>query len=510
MAKRKPERKLKHKFLENCTTPGRYSDGRGSGGLVAVAEKLKDGSLSMRWTQRVTVKNGPVRNMGLGKFPEVSLKEARDEADARYQMAREGIDPLAPDDEAPGDDEAPDDEMPIFSEFAESVFEKDRAGDLSKDRKARLRHYLDKYILPELGGRKVDTITRADVYDVMVTAQENMPASAHDVLGYIRKIFARVVMEVDDIEVSPVDAVLKAALPANTHVVKHYDSVPYHLVGQAISKIRAAPRTGILIRLCMIYVILTGCRHGEARQMTWSELRWRKIEFSENWNVRDWDEVDWDELRRGSDKVVVWMVPGDNTKMKKAHRVPLSAGALEVLMEARELRDPQGSEPVFRSKRTKSGQMAGSALVRLCRRLGLGGTPHGFRSSFRSWCADHKVPFDVAEIALSHELTGVVQAYLRTDLLELRAELMEPWHQYLTGTLPKDWKWTVGNEELIEQIQALTRLLEELRAELGDLRAMLRATLTRAETAEARVAELEAELQELRNPSDMEQLVMEF
>jgi integrase len=50
---------------------------------------------------------------------------------------------------------------------------------------------------------------------------------------------------------------------------------------------------------------------------------------------------------------------------------------------------------------------------------------HGFRSTFRDWCADTGKPADLAEAALAHQ-TGspVVRAYARPDLLDRRRALM--------------------------------------------------------------------------------------
>lgn len=61
--------------------------------------------------------------------------------------------------------------------------------------------------------------------------------------------------------------------------------------------------------------------------------------------------------------------------------------------------------------------------------------PHGFRSSFRSWCADATdIPREIAETALGHVAAGRVErAYRRTDYLERRAILMERWAIHVIG-----------------------------------------------------------------------------
>lgn len=61
-------------------------------------------------------------------------------------------------------------------------------------------------------------------------------------------------------------------------------------------------------------------------------------------------------------------------------------------------------------------------------------TPHGFRSSFRTWCSETGVPFEVAEAALGHrERSAVVRAYARSDHLDARRGVMEAWAAYIAG-----------------------------------------------------------------------------
>ena len=64
---------------------------------------------------------------------------------------------------------------------------------------------------------------------------------------------------------------------------------------------------------------------------------------------------------------------------------------------------------------------------------------HGFRSTLRNFCAEHDVPFDLAELALAHTLPQVILAYLRSDLLAQRARLMEYYGQHAEGRLAIGW-----------------------------------------------------------------------
>ena len=97
--------------------------------------------------------------------------------------------------------------------------------------------------------------------------------------------------------------------------------------------------------------------------------------------------------------------------------------------EVRELADDSGL--VFPSQRGKV--LSDNTLSKLLRELGVPGTPHGFRSSFRDWAAectdsDHAV----MELSLGHAVGSAVErAYARSDLFERRRALMEAWAEYL-------------------------------------------------------------------------------
>ena len=127
----------------------------------------------------------------------------------------------------------------------------------------------------------------------------------------------------------------------------------------------------------------------------------------------------------------VWVIPADRMKASQEHRVPLGARVLEVLSEVEEFAD--GSGLVFPSPRGK--QLSDSTLSKLLRELGVQEVPHGFRSSFRDWCADTGQAGEIAEAALAHTVRGVEGAYFRSDLFERRRGVMQVWADYISGPI---------------------------------------------------------------------------
>ena len=109
---RQPEHALTNAFVRNVARAGRYCDGHG-----LYLDVRPTGSRS--WVQRLAIR-GRRRELGLGGFPLVSLKEARETAFANRKLARSGGDPLAEKRRASG--------MPTFAEAAVRVWTDLRPG----------------------------------------------------------------------------------------------------------------------------------------------------------------------------------------------------------------------------------------------------------------------------------------------------------------------------------------------------------------------------------------------
>ncbi len=124
---------------------GKYADG---GGLWLV--KREDGG--GQWVLRLTV-HGRRREMGLGSVLEVSLKEAREEAERWRAVVRSGLDPITQREKQKREAVK---RLHLLKDVAEDAFES-RKAELKDDGKAgRWFSSLERHVLPRLG--RVDKV----------------------------------------------------------------------------------------------------------------------------------------------------------------------------------------------------------------------------------------------------------------------------------------------------------------------------------------------------------------
>ena len=197
---------------------------------------------------------------------------------------------------------------------------------------------------------------------------------------------------------------IAGALPPMPAVTEHYRALPFKEVPTALKAVRASGAS-TTSKLGFEYLVLTAARAGEVRGATWSEV---DLEARE------------------------WRIPAKRMKGGEEHRVPLSDAAVDVVERARPFRD--GSDLLFPSTSRPGKPLSNMTWTKLLRGLGIDAVPHGFRSSFRDWCAETGKPREVAEAALAHTVGGVEGAYFRSDLFERRRQLMQGWAQFLSGT----------------------------------------------------------------------------
>ena len=374
--------------VSKMKTPGRHYAGETLYLMVWPSGKKS-------WVQRLTVK-GKRADLGLGPYPAVSLAAARTRARENLSQAKTGGNPLAARQE-----EANVAAVPTFEALARQHIAENQHSWRNAKHRAQWLSTLEAYAFPALGSLRVNEVTRKHVAGLLSLIWTTKPETARRVRQRIRAVMDRAVA-LEHIDYNPAGEAINAALAKQRRVKEHHRALPYRQLPAALRAVQEST-AGAPVKLAFEMLALTACRSGEVRGMTW-------------------DEVD---LREGT-----WTVPGARMKTGRVHRVPLSRRALAILEEARNLNSRNGA--VFAAPRT-GGVLSDMAFTQLLRRLGLDFVPHGLRSSFRDWAAEQSsARHDVVETALAQTVGSATEAaYFRSDLLELRRELMNEWSEFL-------------------------------------------------------------------------------
>ena len=376
--------------VRNVKTPGRHFAGETLYLMVWPAGRKS-------WVQRLTIE-GKRADLGLGPYPAVSLAQARQKARENRSLAKSGCNPLAGKQE-----EALLAEIPTFEELARKHIAENLHSWKNAKHRAQWLSTLETYAFPTIGSLKVNEITRRQVVDLLSPIWTTKPETARRVRQRVRAVMDRAVA-LEYVDYNPAGDAIKAALAKQRRVKDHHRALPYGNLPAALKAVRESTASPS-VKLGFEMLALTACRSGEVRGMTW-------------------DEVD---LREAT-----WTIPGARMKAGKPHRVPLSRRALAILGEARSMSDGNGF--VFSAPRS-GGVLSDMAFTQMLRRLELDFVPHGLRSSFRDWAAEKtNTPHAVVETALAHTVGNATEAaYFRSDLFELRRNLMDEWSAFLEG-----------------------------------------------------------------------------
>lgn len=257
------------------------------------------------------------------------------------------------------------------------------------------------YAFPAIGDRPVDRIDVAAVLEVLKPIWTEKAETARRVRQRMDAVMRWSVAH-GFATLNPVDAAVEL-LPKQRDGAKHHDAMPYGEVPAFITALDAAAETSA--RLALRFLILTAARSGEVRGALWHEIDMQSS---------------------------TWTVPAERMKAGREHRVPLSAQAIAVLKRAAERFGQQPDSFVFPGQR-EGAPLSDMALTKLLRDMKVDAVPHGFRSSFRDWCAERHVPTELAERALAHTVKGKTEAaYHRTDQLEQRRPVMQQWGDFVT------------------------------------------------------------------------------
>ena len=381
---------------------GMYGDGAGL--YLAIA---RGGSKS--WILRYKV-GGRSRHLGLGPLHAIGLAQARERAADARRLLLDGHDPIEARRASRGAARLDAAKAMTFDQCAEAYIAAHRAGWRNPKHARQWTATLGAYASPVFGALSVQAIDTALVMKVVEPIWATKPETAARLRGRIESVldWARVRQYRDGENPARWRGHLDHLLPAKTkvHKVRHHATLAYAELAAFMAALRA--QDGVAAR-ALEFVVLTAARSGEVLGARWSE-----IDINEK----------------------IWIVPAVRMKGGREHRVPLSDRALAILKDMKTLGRDDFVFPGQRPRRP----LGTNTLTVLLRKMGRGDlTVHGFRSSFRDWCAERtSFPSEVAEMSLAHAIGNKVEAaYRRSDLFEKRRRLMDEWARFCDAPAAK-------------------------------------------------------------------------
>jgi integrase len=346
---------------------------------------------------------GREKHLHFGRYPEISLKAARERRLEARRVLETGNDPV----------------VTLQAERAarSATFEALAMEWLEMQRnKLTLRTYENKrdrfvaFVFPYLGKRPIASIKPLDVLEVLKRIEERgRHETAHRVRSECGNVFRYAVVTGRAERDPTVD--LRGAIAAVVRRKRPAILDPAR-IGELMRAI-AGYRGDVSTEFALKLLPLTFVRPGELRLAEWSEFNLKAAE---------------------------WRIPAVRMKMRELHVVPLSSQAIALLKDLHVL---TGSGPlVFPSIRSKDRPISDNTLNAALRRLGFGAdemVAHGFRSMASTCLNEQGWHPDLIELQLAHaERNESRGAYNRAQRLPERRRMMQAWADYLDGLRAAD------------------------------------------------------------------------
>ncbi len=381
------------KALKPQDKPYTVADERG-----LYVEVFPTGGIVWRFRYRVA---GKREKLTLGKYPALTLKNARIKRDEAAQAAAMDKSPARQKQLAK---QAAADATTV-AEFGERFFREI----VAKDRQDITipRRYFDKAIVPAIGSKPVRDVTTEDVRAIIWSKKdEGFDAAAGNIRGVLKRLFDYA-MTAGLVSVNPV-----LALPMrHVHKAKSRDralspdEIRTFLVAAFESNIRRQFKIGLhLILLTMV----------------------RKSELL----LARWEHVDLEQAE--------WHIPAEHSKTGKPHIVFLSRQAVAMFKELKAL--ASGSELVLPGRGSLTKPFADNAINNALK-VALRGQDipafsiHDLRRTASTLLHENGWPSDVVEKALNHTIGGVRGVYNRAEYEPQRRDMLHFWADFIEQLL---------------------------------------------------------------------------
>ena len=389
---------LTNKKIDDVFEKGVYIDGDGL--------RLRVGdNKNKSWILRYRL-FGQTREMGLGKYPIVSLKDARKKMINAKKMVYDGKDPI----EIKKEHQLEKQKTIITFQKIYDEFIKNFEVEWSNNKHTQQwTNTLNTYACPIIGKLPLDKINNSHVCKILKPIWTTKHETSSRVRQRLERIFSYCIAlkYMKGPNPAAYKDNLQHLLPkvSKSTSIKHHRSLDYQEIPNLISELNNLKTT---TSYALIFLIATASRTNEIIAATWKEI----------------------DLKNK-----VWTIPASRMKMRQEHSVPLNNTACYVLNI---IQKHNSSDFIFLNDSKKSHISNNNMRLLIKNKFPevfKKTVPHGFRSSFRDWAEEnHNFSRRAVELCLAHSNKNKVEkAYLRSDLFLKRQLIMNEWNDFLKG-----------------------------------------------------------------------------
>jgi len=339
-------------------------------------------------------------NLSLGKYPDLSLANARRATLEANELLAQGIDPQ--EERKRQQQEYKSVHQHTFSNVAKEWFEI-KKDDITPDYAVDIWRSLELHIFPSISKVPVSAITAPQIIDLL------KPIEAKGSLETVKRLSQRL----NEIMNFATNCGLVQANP---------------LVGIKAAFKKPKKENMAALKPAELPELMTAIANASIKRTTRCLIEWQLHTMTRPSEASgaSWKEIDWENE--------VWVIPAERMKKRRDHRIPLTdqmLALLEVMKPIsghREFIFPSDRDP----KKPCNSQTANMAL----KRMGFAGrlVSHGLRSVASTTLNEQGFDKDLIEAALAHvDDNQVRSAYNRTDYLERRKPMMIWWSEYIEG-----------------------------------------------------------------------------
>ncbi|MGC9653005.1 UNVERIFIED_CONTAM: tyrosine-type recombinase/integrase [Acinetobacter pittii] len=352
--------------------------------------------------------------LGLGAYPEISGKLARQKAAEARQLLANGIDPKEYKEEQK--QALLNSDQFSFNNLAEEYCNSKKWTDATRTRNVGA---LNNHVYPVMGSRDYRKITKREWLDLIQQIQKKphpttgkpIVEMGNRVRGLCRDIYdlAEVTGRIDHNPLSGIEKFIEK------HEQQNMDSVKIDELPKLLVDIRSYPSRMTSIGLQLLSML--ACRPTELREAVWSEFNLEKA---------------------------LWIIPPERMKKRVEHTIPLPTQALALLNE---LKSYSGNSAYLFKSRIGSGKpVSNNTFNKALKSMGYQGkqTPHGFRHIFSTELREQGCARDHVEAALAHKVGGVEGVYNKALYVEPRKAMIQKWADYLDDLVDSEMKRAVA------------------------------------------------------------------